>query len=124
MELLPDRTATMTSTRGHKGVVGDICLYGTRESGYGFIAAAPGQPLMGTGELRYGTRTHAVEAACETLRGHGVRTGEVWVYDCGGERKAATRVDAPLPISMLSWRPAEQYAVNVDDILAGGKEPS
>lgn len=109
-------------------VVADICLYGNRETGAGFIAQAVDGRMFGNGEpLASRSFTEAVWLAVDELRRAGVERGQLRIFAPGGERMATVEIgglkDRRLPyFGELSWGPAPVYVISAEALVAASEE--
>lgn len=92
--------------------VADICLYGTPQTGAGYLACRldHGQ-TCGNGEPVFGRPfTSAVFLAVEQLRGLGLNKGRVRIFEPRGECMAIIELSGTVPtFGDLQWGPAPQY---------------
>jgi hypothetical protein len=113
----------MTTTKRTKKAVADICLYGTRETGAGYIGCRldHGQ-TVGSGEpVRNRSFTEAIWLAAEDLRGLGVDRGIVRIFDSGGERMALVEMHRIPSYGNLQWQPAVVWTISVDALVGAAK---
>lgn len=105
-----------------KALVGEICLYGTRHTGAGWLArvgASLDGHLIGDAEPNPDhTFTEAVWMACDALRNAGIKAGMVRVFESGGKNCADTDINNPGYYGDLKWVPAPVYVIDADTILA------
>jgi hypothetical protein len=104
--------------------VADICLYGTHETGAGYIAATRDGSHFGNGEPRTGrTFTEAVWIAVGALEAAGgLEAGRVRVFAPGGERMAWMELTSPLTFSDLAWEAAPVYTISASELEAAASE--
>lgn len=105
-------------------VVGEVCLYGTREARFGFLASGAewsDARRAGDGELRYGSMTDAILEACFALRPLVGNAGLIRVYAPGGEICATTRIDRPGYAGDLAWEAAPVLVLEVEALIAAAK---
>jgi len=89
----------------NKAPVAEICLYGVRSTGAGWILATREGVLRGDGEPRADrTFSAAIAEAFEALAALGLRGEPVLLVDAGGERSA--RLIAPVAYGDVLWAPA------------------
>lgn len=112
--------------------VAQVCLYGTREIGFAYLASGPqlAAPIAAKGgwnadETRpsgaYLSLTEIVERAKEDLRALGVRQGHVIVFFPGGERCAKTPVDEYEAVADMRLEPAPVVLVTPEMIAEAGR---
>lgn len=111
-----------------KRPLAQVCLYGTRETGFAYLASGPelSSPILAQGgwsaedETRpsgqYRTLTEIVAAAKADLRALGVTRGELLVCFPGGEQCARTRVEAFERVGAMSLEPAPVVVLTADTI--------
>src|SRR5262245_33682800 len=98
-------------------VAAEVCLYGTREIGAGWLARTADGTLFGDGEPRQGhTFTDALWIACKAMREAGVQGRTVRVFSPDGLRMADTIIDRPAYYGDLKWRPATVIVVSAEEI--------
>lgn len=93
----------------------DICLYGNRETGSGWLAALPDGHLLGDGEpMASRMFTEAIWQAQDALvrAGLSLRT-PVRIFDVGGMRIARATVALIPPYGDLKWEAAPFYVLEV-----------
>jgi hypothetical protein len=93
----------------------DICLYGTRNTGAGFIVCAlKGGRTSGTGDpVKDRTFTEAVWMGVEHLRALGVTRGIVRIFDAGGDRVALADLANVPSFGELTWQTAPVNAFDL-----------
>jgi hypothetical protein len=107
--------------------IAEVCLYGTRSSGYAYLAAIPGPPLRivarggwDRSELqpdrRFTDLTTCVGAAKDALRKTGVHQGAVIVFFPGGEQCSVSPIEAFEAVGDMKLAPAPMIAVSADAI--------
>lgn len=112
--------------------VAQVCLYGTRETGFAYLASRPelSAPIVAKGGWnedetrpagRYRSLTEVIAGAKLDLVELGIPRGEVIVFFPGGERCARTRVDAFEAVSDMAIEPAPLFAVSVDAIASAAR---
>lgn len=94
--------------------VADICLYGTRDHGFGYLADSRAGLHIGDGALTHRTATAAYWTACQELRTSGCDSGIVRVFAPGGEFVAEGSLDAPPWYGDLKWDRAEAFAAELN----------
>lgn len=113
-------------------VVAEVCLYGTRLHGYGWLGQMADGTLLGdtitqaedpwrAGEVRLveGTMTERIFAAVRALaEDHGVRSGLVRVYEPEGIRFAIVDLARPRNVGDLTWERAGGFEVSAEAIIA------
>lgn len=132
---------TKETTRKPGKCVGEVCLYGGRETGAGWIAAVevrgrtvtptqafPATAAVGFGDGEPDPRVGLTDAVYRGIRDvlalcevSGIRVGVrdwVWVHAPGGERRAKTPVFAPGYFGGLAWEPGVVYEIPMEAILA------
>lgn len=107
---------------------GEICLYGNRETGAGWIARSADGRMAGDGEPRSGRSfTAALWLAADSLkmliRVLSPRTHTwAWVYEAGGERRARISLMEALPyFGALEWEPAHVFVIDSASIEAAAE---
>jgi len=100
-----------------------ICLYGTREHGFGWIAMAGGESF-GDGELRSHSATNAVWGAADALRKAGFKRGPVEIFAPGGEKMAKSNLKFVPSYGLLEWGPAPVYTISAAEIFKKAEVPS
>lgn len=118
-------------------IVAEICLYGVRSTGAGWIAQiaddvreADGvKRLIGDGEPRQDrTFTDAVWQACQAIRdllaprGRDVSRDVVRVYDTGGKRFAEIDLTCPPNYGCLTWERAPVFVLSMEEIIAASQK--
>jgi len=101
------------------GEVGDICLYGNRQTGAGWIATAVDGQQAGDGEPREGRCfTLAVALAVEALEemADWGRYSWAWVYEPSGRRRAKVDLMSPGYFGELVWEPAPVYEIDLSKL--------
>ena len=104
--------------------VAEICLYGTRQTGAGYIVAihtAYHVVRMGTGEpVRDRTFTEAVWKAVDLINLAGYMRGIVHVYEPTGQRFAAFDLGGNIPcFGDLKWSEGGTvYVIPASDVMA------
>lgn len=104
-----------------------ICLYGTRETGAGWLASnglpmADGGRLFGDGEpSRSRTFTYAIFEAARALREAGL-SGKAHLFDAGGLRVAEISLSLPPTYGLIAWAPAPMYVVDADEVVRAAKK--
>lgn len=119
---------TTTKTRKTK-LVAEVCLYGNRETGAGWLARTAEGAMLGTGDPKAARSfTDAVWLACDAVRrlrsmaGHAhAHTGTVRVFAPGGERMADTDLNRPATYGDLHWVPATMLVIDADAIIAAAE---
>lgn len=112
------RTKTTTAT-----VVADICLYGNRETGAGFLGVRyPHGQSFGTGDPVKGRSfTDALFLAMSEVPP--VRGGVVRVFDAGGERTTTLSVNLAVPYyGDIVWREAPVYTISAAALIAASEK--
>lgn len=102
-------------------VVADICLYGSRRVGAGYLGVMlPHGQTFGTGEpVATRSFTEAVFAGVRDLADRGVRAGLVRIFDAGGERMAVVDLGQAVPYyGSLSWGQAPVYTISAEALEA------
>lgn len=110
-----------------KRPVAQVCLYGTREKGFAYLASRPelSSPIAAKGgwsadetrpDGRYLSLTEIVDKAKADLRTLGVRSGELVVFFPGGERCARTPVDEFEAVGAMKLEAAPVVVVTADSI--------
>lgn len=108
------------TTRNRKplALVAELCLYGNRETGAGFILAYADGTMYGDGEPK---GPHYSFTACIwdcvreafAMKGRGL----VRVFDAGGERMADVVAGELAPTyGMMKWQPAIVYSISSEEI--------
>jgi len=118
--------ATKTKTNAAKTIVGEICLYGNRETGAGWLASAgpiTAGKILGDGDpVRDRGFTEAVWQAADALRAAGVTAGIVRIFAAGGQRMAEVQIEKSIGyFGDLKWSPAIVYAISADAIAAAAE---
>ena len=105
--------------RKSKRLVGEICLYGTREVGAGYLARVEGK-MFGDGAPRpRWSFTDAMFHGLRDIREWGITRGLVRVYEPTGQRFAEVEMDWRWPYyGELKWQPAQQYVIDAEQIIA------
>lgn len=112
--------------------VAQVCLYGTRETGFAYLASRPelSAPIVAKGGWnadetrptgRYRSLTEVIAGAKLDLVELGITRGEVIVFFPGGERCARTRVDAFEAVSDMAIEPAPLFVVSADAIASAAR---
>lgn len=99
-------------------VVADIALYGTHETGAGYIGLLlPHNQTTGDGQPVKGRSfTEAVWMAVGALNALGMPPGLVRIFEPSGQRMAVVPNTGLVPnFGSLMWEPAPQYTVAVED---------
>lgn len=107
--------------------IAQVCLYGTRETGFAYLASGPklSSPIAAKGgwstdETRpsghYLSLTEIIDKAKADLRALGIRSGEVIVFFPGGERCAHTSIDEFEAAARMKLEPAPVVLVTADAI--------
>lgn len=108
--------------------VAQVCLYGSRETGYAYLASGPAlsSPILAQGgwsaadESRpsgeHRTLTEVIARAKADLRAHGIHRGELLVCFPGGAQCARTRVEAFESVGKMSLEPAPVVVLTADTI--------
>jgi hypothetical protein len=110
-------------------LVAEICLYGNRSIGAGWLARTRDNTLLGDGEPREGRSfTEAVWQACDAIYHNRslcgkIRpgTGTVRVFAAGGALMADTDLNHPGYFGDLKWTEATMLVVDSDAIIAAAK---
>jgi hypothetical protein len=99
-------------------IVAEICLYGTREHGAGWLASTPDGRMFGDGELNFALGfTQAVWDAGDALAKAGVRSGTIRIFAPGGQRMALVSQAGYLPYyGDLKWEAAPVIEISCEDI--------
>lgn len=96
----------MAKRNNNARVAAEICLYGSREHGFDWLAATESEILGprpdGMPRPEYPTATDAVFAAATKLTDAGYR-GYAWVYEPRGELRALVDVSYPCYYGDLKW---------------------
>jgi hypothetical protein len=101
--------------------IAEICLFGNQQTGAGWLARTHDDRLLGDGEpVRERSFTSALWLACQALEHRGY-VGQVDVFQPSGRLVAETRTDRPGWYGELVWRPARQYVVSAEEVLAAGE---
>ena len=100
----------------------EICLYGTNQTGAGYLARAANGRRFGTGRpSNFLTFTVAIWTAVDELRGAGV-TGPVHIYAPGGARMAIADLGRHVPtFGSLTWTPAPVYTLSTAALEAAAQ---
>ena len=112
--------------------VAQVCLYGTRESGFAYLASRPEltAAISAKGGWnadetrpagRYLSLTEVIAGAKLDLYELGITRGEVIVFFPGGERCARTRVDAFEAVSDMAIEPAPVVVVSAATIASAAR---
>lgn len=111
-------------------MVGSVCLYGTRDKGFGFLAAiepieGKGVPeLLGDGELRFEGLNDAFWAGMNALDKR-LPQGLIAVFAPGGERMASCAIEDIWPYyGALQWGPAPIFTIPIATLLKAAETPS
>ena len=114
--ILEDR---MVRQKAKVKVVADICLYGTRDIGIGWLAQVIGGKLLGNGEpIRNQTSTEAVWLACHAINYDGISSGRVRIFAPRGEKMAVADLNHPGYYGDLKWQAAIRYTIDVSELSA------
>lgn len=109
------KSKTQTQKRN---IVAEICLYGTSQIGFGYIAALPDGRMFGDGSpVRDRTATDAIWLAVDDVRGAGADGGQVAIYAPGGERVAYAPLWSVPSYGLLQWEAAPVYEISVAEIV-------
>lgn len=121
----------MISKRNAGEVKATICLYGRYSAGWIAELFVPGteatsfsyaQKMLGDGMPVEGRSfTEAVYQACAALVAEGY-TGDAWVFEPSGLRKALVSVNMPKYFGDLKWESAEVYTISSEQILAAAAQ--
>lgn len=101
-----------------KTIVGEVCLYGNRETGAGYIAVLPGRMFGDGTPVRGRSMTEAVWFAAFALRDAGAGPGLVRVHEPDGRLMADVDIDNPGYFGDLPWVPAAKIQVSMDALMA------
>lgn len=105
-------------------IVAEICLYGNREVGSGWLASVPGGHLLGDGEPRsYWSLTDALWMAVGELRVMGVASGAVRIFAPGGRFAADVKLSEVGYYGNLPWKAAPQYEIDVAELIRASGVP-
>lgn len=101
-------------------LVAEICLYGTTQTGAGYLARGKGlKEMLGTGEpVAMRTFSEAIWHAQHALREAGLTEGLVRIYAPGGERCAEIGIGAAITYGALAWKPAPMLVISAEALLA------
>lgn len=93
----------------------DLCFYGNRDVGFGFLLAEGSTIIAGNGEPKAErTLTDCLFLADEYLRSVGVRRGIVRVFAPGGERMSVVDLRNGMPyFGSLKWETAPVYMLTI-----------
>jgi hypothetical protein len=112
---------TMTTKKNTK-LVAEICLYGTRDAGFGFIARAADGRMFGKGELFAGrSMTETVWLAVDELKTAGVSGAggaTVAIFAPGGARLAVEAFANVRAVGDFAWQTAPTFTVSVAALTA------
>src|SRR5262245_39252201 len=115
------------ATRGDEKdpIIGDICLYGSPDVGYGFLAEHRDGRRFGDGEPRhYWSLTDAMWMAAIDLRG-GYELGgteRARVFSPDGERMALLDLHGLRYFGELDWGPIPVLTISHEDIVAAAEK--
>lgn len=99
--------------------IADICLYGNRETGAGWLARTNDGTLLGDGEPNPARNfTEAVWLATDAIVGHVRAGGKARVFAPGGERMAIIDLHHPGWFGRLVWEPAPVLEISAEAIEA------
>jgi hypothetical protein len=99
-------------------IVADVCLYGTREIGTGFIYSTPEGTRGGDGVPRsHIDLTMGILCAMNELRAAGIRDGKIRIFAPGGKFMAIVGLNQFVYYGNLTWQPAIQYEISVEELL-------
>lgn len=102
----------------------EICLYGNREIGAGWLARTPDGRLLGDGDPVEGRMfTEAVWQAQDALEAAGVKGGRVRIFAAGGQRMAEEYLTHRAYFGDLKWTAAPVIEISVEAILAAATPP-
>lgn len=112
--------------------VAQVCLYGTRETGFAYLASRPeltaaisAKGGWNTDETRpsgrYLSLTEVIAGAKLDLYELGITQGEVVVFFPGGERCARSRIDAFEAVNDMAIEPAPVVVVSADTIASAAR---
>lgn len=108
------------TTKANQAAVADICLYGNRDTGSGFIVALADGRMFGDGRPVAGRSfTEAVWLAVDLIRDAGVQDGRGQVFHPGGDFVSDIDLGGIVPsYGALQSRPAPVYVIPVDALMA------
>lgn len=110
---------TLSTAAAAGSIVAEICLYGTQQTGAGWLAQTADGLMFGNGRPVAGRPfTEAVWMAMGALESDGIRSGLVRIFLPGGEYMAV--VDAALPVptfGSLKTVPAPVWTLDVADLV-------
>jgi len=100
-------------------IVADICLYGTRQTGAGWLAQTADGLMFGNGRPVAGRSfTEAVWMAMGALESDGIRSGQVRIFLPGGDYMAVVDAAQPVPtFGGLRTVPAPVWTLDVADLV-------
>lgn len=96
----------------------ELCLYGTRDAGFGWIARTGDGVLLGDGELRFDSVTVAVWTAQQALTDAGAWKCPVVIFEPGGRRMARSSVGSVPSYGLLVWETAPVFVISAEAIVA------
>lgn len=99
----------------------DLCLYGARKYGAGWLATAADGRLLGDGELKFHSMTTAIYDASDALLKAGIE-GMMRIFDSGGKRMAWAKISSPGWYGALTWEPAPIIEISMEDFLAAAEK--
>ena len=120
-------TARITKAM-EESVVADVCLYGTRDVGAGWLVEMnPAYTLDSTGKTMLGDGepnamrgfTEAIYQACHAVRlaMGGMSYGMVRIYEPNGKMMALASVNHPGYFGDLKWSAAPVFAMNLSELV-------
>jgi hypothetical protein len=106
-------------------IVGEICLYGTSNTGAGWLAVAKphgqtagdGDPVKGRS---FSEAVWEAATAIGLILGH--QRGSVWVYEPSGQLRAKYDLGRVRTFGDLAWEPAPQLTISAEAIIAASQE--
>ena len=101
--------------------VAEVCLYGARSCGFGWLGQMFDGQKFGDGELRFESASLAIANACQSIPTSLARTDVVLIFDMGGQRVARTNAWGPQTYGDLDWKDAPQFVISAADLIAESK---
>lgn len=102
-----------------KKLVGEICLYGTRETGAGWLVRLADGKMLGDGEpVAWRTFSDAIYQACAAVMDAGIKAGTVRIFEPRGQLMAEADLNHPGYFGEQKWQIAPVFVIDVQQITA------
>lgn len=110
-------------TKKANETVAEICLYGTRRVGFGWLATTREGARLGDAELRDRSMTETVfEAIDAVAKSRGALDGVAIVFAPGGETCAEFSVASPATVGCTPFVPAPVFTISAEALVAAAQE--